>query len=75
MSVLHHQSAEDVDQTPRLLSVNLACQILGLSRTSLYALMATGQLRSATVGRRRFVPCEAIDEFIAALPTEYRGSR
>jgi excisionase family DNA binding protein len=60
------------NQTPRLLSVASACQILGLSRTSLYALMASGQIRSVTVGRRRFVPSDAIDEFITALPTAYR---
>ena len=74
MSLLHRQGVEDVDQTPRLLSINLACKILGLSRTSLYALMASGRIRSVTVGRRRFVPREAIDEFVASLPTEYGRS-
>lgn len=66
--------AEAVAETPRLLSIKQACRILGLSRTSLYARMASGQLRSVTVGRRRFVPREAIEEFIAGLPTEYRRS-
>ena len=59
---------------PRLLSINSACHILGLSRTTSYALMASGQIRSVTVGRRRFVTRDAIDEFVASLPTEYRGS-
>jgi excisionase family DNA binding protein len=68
------EAAETVAETPRLLSIKQACRILGLSRTSLYALMASGQLRSVTVGRRRFVPREAIEEFIAGLPTEYRRS-
>ena len=72
MSVINRQNMEDVDQTPRLLSISLACRILGLSRTSLYELMASGRVRSVTVGRRRFVLREAIDEFIASLPTEYR---
>jgi len=57
---------------PRLLSIKHACRLLGLSRTSLYALLASGKLRSVTVGRRRFVPSDAIEEFIAALPTAYR---
>jgi excisionase family DNA binding protein len=74
MSLLQPQGAEGVDQTPRLLSIKLACQSLGLSRTSLYTLMASGQLRSVTVGRRRFVPREAIEEFIARLLAEYRRS-
>jgi excisionase family DNA binding protein len=59
-------------EVPRLLSIKCACRILGISRTSLYALMASGQLRSVTIGRRRFVPSDAIDEFITALPTAYR---
>ena len=71
MSVIH---GAEGNQTPRLLSVASACQILGLSRTSLYAQMASGRIRSVTVGRRRLVPREAIDEFIASLPTEYRRS-
>ena len=61
-------------EAPRLLSIKYACHILGLSRTTLYALMASGQLRSVTVGRRRFVPRDAIEEFIASLPAEYGRS-
>jgi excisionase family DNA binding protein len=61
-------------QVPLLLSIKQTCRLLGLGRTSLYALMGSGQLRSVTVGRRRFVPREAIDEFIARLPAEYRRS-
>ncbi len=72
MSVILRQEMEDVDQVPRLLSVRLACRILGLSRSSLYELMASGEIRSVTVGRRRFVPREAIDDFIACLPNQYR---
>jgi excisionase family DNA binding protein len=66
------QEMENVAQTPRLLSISLAYQILGLSRTRLYELMSSGKIRSVTIGRRRLVPIEAIDEFIAGLPTEYR---
>jgi excisionase family DNA binding protein len=72
MSMLDHQTGEAGYETPRLLSIRCSCRILGISRTSLYALMASGQLRSVTIGRRRFVPSDAIDEFITALPTAYR---
>jgi excisionase family DNA binding protein len=65
------EDAELVDR-PRLLSIKEVCRVLGLSRSTLYAQFAAGQLRSVTVGRRRFVPVEAIDDFIASLPTEYR---
>jgi excisionase family DNA binding protein len=56
----------------RLLSIKQTCRLLGLGRTRLYALMGSGQLRSVTIGRRRFVPSDAIEEFIAALPTAFR---
>lgn len=63
---------EVVYRAPRLLSIKHACRLLGLGRTSLYTLIGSGQLRSVTVGRRRLVPSDAIEEFIAALPTTYR---
>jgi excisionase family DNA binding protein len=69
----NHEGTEE-DLTPLLLSVGSACRILGLSRSSLYALMASGRIRSVTVGRRRLIPREAINEFIAGLPAEYRRS-
>lgn len=57
---------------PRLLSIKQACRLLGLSRTTLYALLASDKLRSVTIGRRRFVPSDAINNFITTLPTAYR---
>jgi excisionase family DNA binding protein len=67
-------SEAEAAEAPRLLSIKEACRLLGLSRTTLYAEMASGRLRSVTVGRRRFVPRDAIDDFIAGLPAEYRRS-
>jgi excisionase family DNA binding protein len=72
MTLQDLQNAQGLE--PRLLSLKQACQVLGISRTSLYALLASNQLQSVTVGRRRFVTREAIDEFIASLPTGYRRS-
>ena len=66
------QGAELQAHRPRLLSVNEACATLGLGRTSVYAAMASGHLQSVTVGRRRLVPDDAIEQFIAQLPTQYR---
>jgi len=73
MSALTHGEVE-VAETPRLLSVREACRLLGLSRTTLYEKMSSGRLRSVTVGRRRLIPREAIDDFVAGLPADYRGS-
>jgi excisionase family DNA binding protein len=73
MSVLTHGEVEAAE-TPRLLSITEACRLLGFSRTTLYAQLASGRLLSVTVGRRRLIPRDAIEAFIAALPAEYRRS-
>lgn len=39
-------------------------EALGLSRATLYELIRTGELRTYTVGRRRYCSEEAIREFI-----------
>jgi excisionase family DNA binding protein len=52
---------------PRLLAVKQAIFELGLGRTAIYELIKEGKLKSVTIGRRRLVPAEAIEEFIAAL--------
>lgn len=57
-----------------LLTVTEAARRLGIGRTTTFALMRTGELRSVTVGRRRLVPAGAIDEFVAGLERATRGS-
>jgi excisionase family DNA binding protein len=52
---------------PRLLSVKQATYELGISRTSVYELIAARKLRTVKMGRRRLVPREAIEDFIAGL--------
>jgi excisionase family DNA binding protein len=74
MTAVNNQGA-DAAEAARLLSIMEACRILGLSRTTLYAQLSSGRLRSVTVGRRRFIRREAIEEFIVGLPGEYRGSK
>jgi excisionase family DNA binding protein len=68
-------SPGEAAEAPRLLSIKEACRILGLSRTTLYAQLLSGRLRSVTVGRRRFIRREAVEEFIVGLPGEYRGPK
>jgi excisionase family DNA binding protein len=60
-------------QVPRLLSVQQAAGELGISRTLTYELMSAGQLRSVKVKRRRFIPRESIEQFIAQLPASSPG--
>jgi len=53
------------DERPRLVPVEMAAHLLGVSRTVTYGLIANGALKSLKIGSRRLVPREAIDEFVA----------
>jgi excisionase family DNA binding protein len=67
MSKLKEFTGASEDAKPRLLSIVGASQELGICRTLVYTLIKEGKLRSITIGRRRLVPAEAIDELIANL--------
>lgn len=49
-------------------------QMGGIGRTLFYELIASGQLRSVKIGRRRLVPAEAIEELVDRLSQEQRSS-
>jgi excisionase family DNA binding protein len=49
----------------RALRINEAAALYGLSRSSLYVLMARGSLRSVKLGGRRLIPRDAIESLIA----------
>src|SRR5579864_3249577 len=46
-----------------LLDIAEAARRLNLSRTTLYALITRGELKSRTIGRRRMIPRAAIEGF------------
>lgn len=52
---------------PLLLSVNEVAELLRIHRATVYDLLATGELRSTTLGRRRLIPRAALEEFVASL--------
>ena len=59
--------------SPRvLLSVEEAAATMNVGRTTVYALIKTGELESVKVGRRRVVPADAIAQCIARVAE--RGS-
>jgi excisionase family DNA binding protein len=58
----------------RMLSVQKAAGELGISRSLTYELLSSGALRSVKIGRRRLVPREAIETYIASLPPAARAS-
>ncbi|MBN4083983.1 helix-turn-helix domain-containing protein [bacterium AH-315-A03] len=50
-----------------LLSVVDAAQILSLSRSKVYELLAAGAIRSVRIGRSRRIPRSALDDYVADL--------
>jgi excisionase family DNA binding protein len=59
--------AASIDAGPeQLLSIDQAAILTGVGRTTIYAAMGAGRLRSVKVGRRRLVPASAIAELAAA---------
>ncbi|MEU9132816.1 helix-turn-helix domain-containing protein [Kitasatospora sp. NPDC048540] len=55
------------DPTLELLDVAEAARRLRIGRTTAYALIASGELESVTVGRLRRVPPAAVGEYVARL--------
>ncbi len=53
--------------TARLHPVEAVMEQLGIGRSMVFSLMASGQLRSVKIGRRRLVPDSAIVEFVEKL--------
>jgi excisionase family DNA binding protein len=54
----------------RLLTVEEAARRLSLGRTTVYALLKTGEITSVRVGRLRRIPAEALDTYTAHLVAE-----
>jgi excisionase family DNA binding protein len=50
---------------PHLYSVRDACQLLSVSRSTLYALMGTGQLLSLSIGSARRITSSELGKFIS----------
>ena len=53
--------------SPVLLTVEEAAQLLRIGRTKTYGLLMAGVLRSVTIGRRRLVPYSSLEQFVANL--------
>lgn len=53
-----------------LLTIEEAAQRLGIGRTTMYALIKAGQVRTVTIGRLRRVPTFCLDEYVQNLLAE-----
>lgn len=59
----------NADAQPRrlLLTVEEAADLLGVGRTTMFALIKDGEIESVHIGRLRRVPTEALPAFLARL--------
>ncbi|MFI7543120.1 helix-turn-helix domain-containing protein [Actinoplanes sp. NPDC049599] len=55
------------DATPLVLTVEQAAQRLGIGRTLMYALIASGEVESVPIGRLRRIPVECLTEYVNRL--------
>jgi excisionase family DNA binding protein len=60
--------------SPLLFSVEEAAQLLGIGRTFMFQLVATGEISSLKIGKRRKIPREALDQYIERLRSEQAAS-
>lgn len=58
---------------PLLLTVAQAAQRLGISRSLLYELLATGDIESITIGRLRRIPADALTTYIHDQRAKHQG--
>ncbi|MDT3395804.1 helix-turn-helix domain-containing protein [Streptomyces sp. B1866] len=54
------------DPTLVALTVEEAARRLGIGRTTMYALVSSGQIRSVKIGRLRRIPAQALTEYLTA---------
>lgn len=54
---------------PLLLTVEEAARLLGIGRTTAFALVRSGELESIPLGRLRRIPAECVTEYINRLRT------
>jgi excisionase family DNA binding protein len=58
---------ELAEQAARLNQIDDVMHRLGIGRSTVFGLLASGQLRSVKIGRRRLVPEQAIRDFVDRL--------
>jgi excisionase family DNA binding protein len=64
-------TARTKQSEPRLmLTVEQAAEALGIGRTTMFALIKSGEIESVLIGRLRRVPADAIDAYFAHLAAE-----
>jgi excisionase family DNA binding protein len=60
--------SRDFEHLTEIVTVQEACAILRMGRTTLYEMLATGRLRARKLGSRTVFRRSDIDEFLKNLP-------
>jgi excisionase family DNA binding protein len=55
--------------TRTLYAVPETCQRLSIGRSTLYELIADGQIKAVKIGRRTLIPHEELERYVASLPS------
>lgn len=61
------EAAMHTDESRVVLTIEEAARRLGVGRTTMYALVMSGEIRSVTIGRLRRVPARCLTEYVDAL--------
>jgi excisionase family DNA binding protein len=59
-----HEPARSMQLKPRAYTIKQASLMIGIGRSMLYLMISQGRLRTVTIGRRRLVLSESIDELL-----------
>lgn len=61
-------TSEALSQTPQILAVspNEAARLCSIGRTTLYAALSSGELRSVKIGTRRLIMVDALRDWLLA---------
>jgi excisionase family DNA binding protein len=70
-----NKNAPHVELGRRLYSATEAARLLGVGRTYMFHLIATGQIESVKIGKLRKIPSDALDEYIDRLRAEQTSRR
>ncbi|WP_326550221.1 helix-turn-helix domain-containing protein [Micromonospora sp. NBC_01813] len=63
-----------MESTPLLVTTVEAAQRLGCGRTTVYELIARGELETVTIGRLRRVPVDAIADYVNRLREQAKAA-
>ena len=66
LHLVRERTSSAPDPTLVALTVEEAARRLGVGRTTMYALLAAGEIPSVTIGRLRRIPAEALSDYVAA---------